>query len=109
MAKIVWIKESEVKKNRIVESFEEFFKEPLSILKSGLIQIVEITTENFFTKDSSITVNFTKSKTQITVFNNIKLYNLLSIATARNAVRTERAAIIHKHPEFLKLSLTARK
>ena len=98
-----------IKRNNILESFEEFFKEPLSILKAGLIQIVEITTDNFFTKDSSITVNFTKSKTQITVFNNIKLYNLLSMATARNSARTERAAIVHKHPEFLKLSLNARK
>ena len=98
-----------MKKMSIIESFEEFFKEPLSILKSGLIQIVEITADNFFAKDSSIAVNFTKSKTQITVFNNVKLYNLLSMATARNMERCEQKTIVHKRPEFLKLSLSARK
>ncbi len=97
------------RKMSIIESFEEFFKEPLSILKTGLIQIVEITTDNFFTKGSSISIDFTKSKTQITVFNNVKLYNLLSMATARNDARLERRTIVHKKPEFLKLSLSARK
>ena len=93
----------------IIESFEIFFREPLSILKTGLIQIVEVTTDNFFTKDSSVSVNFTKSKTQITVFNNIKLYNLLSMATARNAKREERIAFVHRKPEFLQLSMSTRK
>lgn len=93
----------------ILDSFELFFREPLSILKTGLIQIVEVTADNFFTKDSSVNVSFTKSKTQITVFNNVKLYNLLSMATARNSARVERATIPYKKPEFLKLSLSARK
>lgn len=101
-----------IKKNKdrsIIESFEIFFREPLSILKTGIIQIVEVTADNFFTKDSSVSVNFTKTKTQITVFNNVKLYNLLSMATARNSQREERAAIVHKKPEFLQLSISARK
>lgn len=96
-------------RRKILDSFEEFFREPLSILKSGLLQIVEMTTENFFTQDSSVSVDFTGSKTQITVFNNIKLYNLLSMATARNSKRVERASIVHKKPEFLQLSMSMRK
>ena len=93
----------------IIESFEIFFREPLSILKSCVIQIVEVAADNFFNKESSISVSFTKSKTQITVFNNVKLYNLLSMATARNSKRVERASIINKKPEFLRLSMSVRK
>lgn len=93
----------------IIESFELFLREPLSILKTGVVQIVEMTTDNFFTKDSAVNVSFMKNKTQITVFNNVKLYNLLSMATARNSARVERASIVHKKPEFLKLSLSVRK
>ena len=93
----------------IFESFEVFFREPLSIIKSGLIQIVGVEVENFFTKDSSVQVNFTKNKTQITVFNNIKLFNLLSMATARNEKRVEQRSIKNKKPEFLQLSMSVRK
>lgn len=100
----------EAKKRRtVVESFEVFLREPLSIIKTGLIQIVSITADNFFNQDSSITVNFSKNKTQLTVFNNIKLYNLLSMATARNAQRLERAAIVQKKIPFLQLSMGMRK
>ncbi len=94
----------------IFESFEVFFREPLSILKTGLIQIVGMEAENFFAKDSSVQVNFTKNKTQITVFNNINLFNLLSAATARNEKRVEkRAALKKKRPEFLQLSMSVRR
>ncbi len=94
----------------ILESFEIFFREPLSILKTNIIQIVGIDTDNFFAKDSSVSVNFTKNKTQITVFNNIKLYNLLSLATARNNRRIEAKNLIKSgKPEFLKLSMSTRK
>lgn len=94
----------------ILESFEIFFREPLSILKTNIIQIVGIDTDNFFAKDSSVSVNFTKNKTQITVFNNIKLYNLLSLATARNNRRIEQRSLIRSSkPEFLKLSMSTRK
>ena len=93
----------------IFESFEVFFREPLSILKTGLIQIVGIEAENFFAKDSSVQVNFTKHKTQITVFNNVKLFNLLSMATARNEKRVEQRNLKTKKPEFLQLSMSVRK
>ncbi len=94
----------------IFESFEMFFREPLSILKSGLIQIVGVEAENFFAKDSSVQVNFTKNKTQITVFNNTKLFNLLSTATARNEKRVEQRSVLQKKkPEFLQLSMSVRK
>ena len=63
----------------IFKTFETFLKEPLSILKDNFIQIVSIQTGNIFENKPSIDVNVTKDKTQITVVNNEKLYNLLSI------------------------------
>ncbi|MBE7704043.1 MAG: hypothetical protein E7Z89_08355 [Cyanobacteria bacterium SIG28] len=63
----------------IFKSFETFLKEPLSILKDNFIQIVSIQTGNIFENKPSVDVSITKDKTQITVVNNEKLYNLLSL------------------------------
>lgn len=67
----------------IFQTFETFLKEPLSILKDNFIQIVSIQTDNIFTHKPSIDVSQLKGKTQITVVNNEKLYNLLSLVTDR--------------------------
>ena len=50
-------------------------KEPLSILTEGLFQIVNIESPNIFEK--SFNIDFVKGKTQLTVVNNQKMYNLL--------------------------------
>ena len=63
----------------IFKSFETFLKEPLSILKDNFIQIVSIQTGNIFENKPSVDVSITKDKTQITVVNNEKLYNLLFV------------------------------
>lgn len=79
----------------IRKSFEIFWREPLSILKEGLFQIVNIsTTENVFEKNPSkgfargcvlsaqkverpaINIDFMNDKTQITVVDSDKMYNL---------------------------------
>ena len=67
----------------IFKTFETFLKEPLSILKDNLIQIVSIQTGNIFTAKPSIDVSIEKGKTQITVVNNEKVYNLLSLVQHR--------------------------
>ena len=67
----------------ILKTFETYLKEPLSILRENFIQIIGLQTGNFFENKSSIDVNFTENKTQITVINNDKLYNLLSLVTHR--------------------------
>ena len=59
----------------IFKTFETFLKEPLSILKSNIIQIVSVQTGNIFENKPSIDVSMLKDKTQITVVNNEKLYN----------------------------------
>jgi len=67
----------------IFKTFEIFLKEPLSILKDNFIQIVSIQTGNIFANKPSIDVSVSKEKTQITVVNNEKVYNLLSLVQHR--------------------------
>ena len=67
----------------IFKTFDTYLKEPLSILRDNLIQIISLQTGNIFEHKPSIDVSFTKDKTQITVINNDKLYNLLSLVTSR--------------------------
>ncbi|MBE7710664.1 MAG: hypothetical protein E7Z92_00845 [Cyanobacteria bacterium SIG31] len=68
----------------IFKTFETFLKEPLSILKDNFIQIVSIQTGNIFENKPSVDVSLTKNKAQITVVNNEKLYNLLSLVQMRS-------------------------
>ena len=73
----------------IFKTFETFLKEPLSILKDNFIQIVSIQTGNIFENKPSVDVLSTKNKTQITVVNNEKLYNLLSLVQRRQQQKNE--------------------
>ena len=73
----------------IFKSFETFLKEPLSILKENIIQIVNIQTGNIFENKPSIDVSTLKGKTQITVVNNEKLYNLLSLVNLKAKSKEE--------------------
>lgn len=67
----------------IFKTFETFLKEPLSILRDNFIQIVSIQTGNIFENKPSVDVSVVNNKTQITVVNNEKVYNLLSLANHR--------------------------
>ena len=67
----------------IFKTFETYLKEPLSVLRDNFIQIVSIQTGNIFEHKPSIDVSLLKNKAQMTVVNNEKLYNLLSLVTLR--------------------------
>ena len=67
----------------IFKTFETYLKEPLSILRENFIQIISIQTGNIFENKPSVNVNLTKDKAQITVINNEKLYNFLSLVNHR--------------------------
>ena len=73
----------------IFKTFETFLKEPLSILKDNIIQIISIQTGNIFENKPSCDVTIMKDKTQITVVNNEKLYKFLSIVNHRANKKTE--------------------
>lgn len=59
----------------IFKTFEIFLREPLSILKNNIVQIVSFNSPVI--EDSGITVTLDNRKTQINVVNNEKVYNLL--------------------------------
>ena len=67
----------------IFKTFETYLKEPLSVLRENFIQIVSIQTGNIFEHKPSIDVSLLKNKAQLTVVNNEKLYNLLSLVTLK--------------------------
>lgn len=73
----------------IFKTFETFLKEPLSILKDNIIQIVSIQTGNIFENKPSCDVTIMKDKTQITVVNNEKLYKFLSIVNHRTNIKKD--------------------
>lgn len=60
----------------IFKTFEIFLREPLSILRDKFIQIVSIQS-GAPGGSSSINAEFLNKKTQITVVNNEKVYNLM--------------------------------
>lgn len=68
----------------IFKTFETFLKEPISILRENFIQIISVQTGNIFENKPSCDVTLMKDKTQVTVVNNEKLYNLLSLVNYRN-------------------------
>lgn len=73
----------------IFKTFETYLKEPLSVLRENLIQIVSIQTGNIFEHKPSLDVSLLKNKAQFTVVNNEKLYNLLSLVTLRAGLNKE--------------------
>ena len=59
----------------ILKTFEIFLREPLSILKQRIIQIVNINSEA--TTQVRVNADLLNQKTQITVINSEKMYKLL--------------------------------
>ena len=81
----------------IFKTFETYLKEPLSILRDNIIQIVSLQTGNIFERKSSINISMVNNKTQLTVVNNDKLYNLLSLVNLR--VKNKQKAEENKNKE----------
>ncbi len=73
----------------IFKTFETFLKEPLSILKENFIQIISLQTENIFANKPSVDVTVQNGKTQVTIINNEKMYNLLSYASKRQKMKEQ--------------------
>ena len=71
----------------IRQTFEIFLREPLSILKVGLFQIVHLETNIFNQK--AVNVDFLDDKTQITVVNNEKMYNLFQTVLLKRRLKEQ--------------------
>ena len=64
-----------MKKFDIRKTFEIFLREPVSVLTEGLFQLVNIP-NNIFSRKPYVNIDFLHKKTQITVVNSEKMYNL---------------------------------
>ena len=64
-----------MKKFDIRKTFDIFLREPISVLTEGLFQLVNIE-NNIFNQNPYVNVDFVNRKTQITVVNSEKMYNL---------------------------------
>lgn len=71
----------------IFKTFEIFLREPLSILRERIIQIVNINSNLMM--QSSVNVEMLDKKTQITVVNSDKMYNLFQTVLYKKRVKEE--------------------
>ncbi len=71
----------------IRKTFEIFLMEPLSILKVGLFQIVHLESNIF--KEKSVNIDFIDDKTQITVVNNERMYNLFQTVLFKRRLKEQ--------------------
>ncbi|MBD5401640.1 hypothetical protein HDR58_02405 [bacterium] len=78
-----------MKKFDIRKTFETFLREPLSILTEGLFQIVNIQS-NIFNQESSFNIDFVNNKTQLTVVNNDKMYNLFQTVLYKQKIKEQK-------------------
>ena len=75
------------KKFDIRKTFEIFLREPLSILKVGLFQIVHLESNIFSGK--AVNVDFMDDKTQVTVVNNERMYNLFQTVLFKRCLKEQ--------------------
>lgn len=79
-----------MKKNFDVnKSFEIFWREPLSILTEGLFRLVNIQS-NIFGGKPSVNIDIVDKKTQITVVDNEKVYNLFQTVLYKKRLQEQR-------------------
>lgn len=72
----------------IFKTFEMFLREPLSILKDRIIQIVNVQSGDP-SQFGSISAEFLDKKTQITVFNSDRMYTLLQTVMYKKKLKEE--------------------
>lgn len=77
-----------MKKFDIRKTFETFLREPISVLTEGLFQLVNIE-NNIFSQKPYVNIDILNKKTQITVVNSNKMYNLFQRVLFRNKIKEQ--------------------
>lgn len=80
------------KKFDIRKSFEIFLREPLSILKVGLFQIVHLESNIF--KEKAVNIDIMDDKTQVTVVNNERMYNLFQTVLFKRRLQEQQEKVL---------------
>lgn len=78
-----------MKKFDIRKTFDIFLREPISVLTEGLFQLVNIE-NNIFSQKPYVNVDFVNRKTQITVVNSEKMYNLFQKVLFKKKLREQK-------------------
>ena len=85
-----------MKKFDIRKTFEIFLREPISVLTEGLFQLVSIE-NNIFNKKPYVNIDFVNKKTQITVVNSEKMYNLFQKVLFKNKLKEQKEKVSTKN------------
>jgi len=85
-----------MKKFDIRKTFEIFLREPVSILTEGLFQLVNIE-NNIFSNKPYVNIDFVHKKTQITVVNSNKMYNLFQHVLFKRKLKEQREKVLSKN------------
>ncbi len=80
----------------IRKTFEIFLREPISVLTEGLFQLVNIE-NNIFSQKPYVNVDFVNKKTQITVVNSDKMYNLFQKVLFKQKLKEQKEKILSKN------------
>ena len=81
-----------MKKFDIRKTFEIFLREPVSVLTEGLFQLVNIE-NNIFSNKPSVNIDFVNKKTQITVVNNERMYNLFQTVLFKQRIKEQQEKV----------------
>ena len=84
------------KKFDIRKTFEIFLREPVSVLTEGLCQLVNIE-NNIFSQKPYVNVDFVNRKTQITVVNSEKMYNLFQKVLFQQKLKEQKQKVLSKN------------
>lgn len=83
-----------MKKFDIRKTFDIFLREPISVLTEGLFQLVNIE-NNIFNQKPYVNVDFVNRKTQITVVNSEKMYNLFQKVLFKRKLKEQKEKAVN--------------
>lgn len=84
-----------MKKFDIRKTFDIFLREPISVLTEGLFQLVNIE-NNIFSQKPYIGVDFVNKKTQITVVNNERMYNIFQNVLFKQKLKEQKEKVVNR-------------
>ena len=84
-----------MKKFDINKSFDLFWREPLSVLTEGLFKLVNLQS-NIFGAKPSVSIDLVDKKSQITVVDSEKMYNLFHTVLYKKRIKDKQKEVISK-------------
>lgn len=83
------------KKFDINKSFDLFWREPLSVLTEGLFKLVNLQS-NIFGSKPSVNIDIIDKKSQITVVDSDKMYNLFQTVLYKKRLKQQQERALSK-------------